>query len=151
MIQAYVIGTQENLKGVNNFALTNYFVTYILSYLFSAAQYDPSGNPVSQAPNLLNPRNNQPAVENVKLFLQGLTSPSDNNLLGTGNYQITDISRTLPTSLIENKGFVKLLCDEQYQLFKNKNTNLKGQKLINTFRPNTTILLWLFCSPSRIF
>ena len=134
LIQAYVIGPQENLTGVNNFALTNYFVTYILSYLFSAAQYDPSGNPVSQAPNLLNPRNNQPAVENVKLFLQGLTSPSDNNLLGTGNYQITDISGPLPTSLIENKGFVKLLCDEQYQLFKNKNTNLKGQKLINTFR-----------------
>ena len=149
LIQAYVIGTQENLTGVNNFALTNYFVTYILSYLFSAAQYDPSGNPVSQAPNLLNPRNNQPAVENVKLFLQGLTSPSDNNLLGTGNYQITDISGPLPTSLIENKGFVKLLCDEQYQLFKNKNTNLKGQKLINTFRneisQNPTLLSYCGC------
>jgi len=134
LLQTYIISPETNQTGVANFVLVNWFVTYILSFLFSVPQYDPSGNPTSYLPNLLNPENNQPAVQNIKDFLQGVTLFSVNNLLGTGNYQISDISGNTNLNLKENIGFIYYLCDEQYKQFQNKNSDLKGQKLINTFR-----------------
>ena len=149
LIQEYVLGPQTNQTGSVNFAYANYFATYILSYLFSNAQFDTSGNPTSNTPDLLDPKNIQPAVENVKLFLQGLTSSSVNNLLGNGNYQINNLNTINPQIGTVNIGFIKLLCDEQYKQFQNKNTDLKGQKLINTYRneisQNPTLLSYCGC------
>jgi hypothetical protein len=134
LIQNYIRGPQNNPSGKSNFIQGNIFVTYILSFLFSTSQYDTSGNLTSFAPDLLKPENNQPAVENIKNFIQDVNNSSENNLLGVGNIEIPKVGGDTSYNPIENSGFIKYLCQEQYDLYQKQNSALTGQKLINTYR-----------------
>jgi hypothetical protein len=139
LLQAYLLGTGEgrNNTQISNFQDINNIVTFILSFLFSSSQYSPDGNPTSFPVNLLDVKNNQPAVINIKNFLQSNVSSSENNLLGAGNYQMsftTNNGINTASPLISNSGFISILCNEQYSLYQKQNNNLSGEKLINSYR-----------------
>ena len=135
LIKNYILGIQSGQSGQQNFNLANIFVTYILSFLFSTAQFNTSGNSTSFAPDLLKPENNQPAIENIKNFIQSLNNLSENNLLGVGNFEIPKVGNTTYTPT-PNSGFIKYLCQEQFELYKKQNSDLTGEKLINSYRNN---------------
>lgn len=151
LFQSYLIGNSgSNQNNIQNFVDVNNAVTYILSFLFSTSQYNSSGEPTSYGVDLLKPKNIQPAVENIKNFIQSNVSSSQNNLLGAGNYQIsnTTINTTNPI-LLPNQGFISSLCEHVYTLYKRSNNELKGEKLINTYRffvsQNTPLLSFCGC------
>lgn len=150
LFQAYLLGTQTNEISVDNFADVNNVVTYILSFLFSTSQYNSSGEPTSYSVDLLNPKNVQPAVENIKNFIQSNVSSSENNLLGAGNYKISNGNSPNTTQpLLSNQGFIYYLCEHLFNLFKNTNNELTGEKLTNTYRffvsQNTPLLSFCGC------
>lgn len=141
LLQGYLLGPHPNSTIIANFQTINNIATYILSILFSVPQYDTNGNATSFLANLLDTKQNQPAVVNVKNFLQSIVSSSFNNLLGAGNYQITETSPSTNTNeittnsaLTPNSGFISILCGHQFDLYQKKNENLTGEKLINSFR-----------------
>ena len=150
LFQAYLLGTQTNEISVDDFSDVNNVVTYILSFLFSTSQYNSSGEPTSYSVDLLNPKNVQPSVENIKNFIQSNVSSSENNLLGAGNYQISNSTSPNTTKpLLPNQGFIYYLCEHLFNLFKNSNNELTGEKLTNTYRffvsQNTPLLSFCGC------
>ena len=141
LLKAYILGTGTNSNGISNFQAVNNVVTYILSILFSFPQYNTSGNPTSFPVDLLNTKNNQPAVVNIKNFLQSTVSSSTNNLLGSGNYRMSEtkdsngnVEINTSSPLIPNSGFISILCSHQFDLYQEQNNKLTGEKLTNSFR-----------------
>lgn len=149
LFQAYLLGAQTNEISVDNFSDVNNVVTYILSFLFSTSQYNSSGEPTSYSVDLLNPKNVQPSVENIKNFIQSNVSSSENNLLGAGNYQISNSKLNTTQPLLSNQGFIYYLCEHLFNLFKRSNNELTGEKLTNTYRffvsQNTPLLSFCGC------
>ena len=136
LLEFYIVGPKENSGAVSNFQAVNNVVTYILSILFSFPQYNTSANPTSFPVNLINTKNNQPAVVNIKNFLQSTVSSSANNILGSGNYEISETNNEINTlsTLTPNSGFISILCSHQFDLYQGQNNKLTGEKLINSFR-----------------
>tara|TARA_R110002126_G_scaffold61680_3_gene159381 strand:+ start:3266 stop:4591 length:1326 start_codon:yes stop_codon:yes gene_type:complete len=141
LLEFYIVGPKENSGAVSNFQAVNNVVTYILSILFSFPQYNTSGNPTSFPVNLINTKNNQPAVVNIKNFLQSTVSSSANNILGSGNYEISEtkgsngnVEINTSSNLTPNSGFISILCSHQFDLYQGQNNKLTGEKLINSFR-----------------
>lgn len=148
IIKAYITGSPSNNDNLySQYSYANAFITFILSFFFSTNQFTDSGGSTSFPPNIVDTSNNQKAVINIKNFIQNTVSPEFNNTVGCGNFSFKP-NVTLDTV---NNGFIKNLCQNTWDNFKNQPTYIKlnPEQQINSYRnlisQNETLLAYCGC------
>ena len=125
----------------------NAYATYIMIRLFSSIQYNTSISRTSFTPDLTNTVNNQPAVRNIKNFLQN-SNQTEDNLQGCGNFSFSSTGGINPSS--NNDGFIDKLCGYYYSNYLSLASNkLTLEQINNNYRnniaQNPTLLAYCGC------
>jgi len=140
-IQLYIEGnTLLNSNIYSKYNDVNCLATYIIILLFKNRQYDTSGFQTSFSPDLLNNVNNQPAVLNIKNFLQSPIDPATTNLFGCGNFSFQNPTGSsssdfeIPDGGGNNEGIVSSICSHYFQKYKEDSPKLSEEQLDNSYR-----------------